>query len=588
MFTSTRLQRLAGLAVCLTMVVALVSACNPAPTPAPTTPPTAATKAPAPTAVPSTPVPPTPVPPTSTPAGPKLAQKQVIRIPLSRLGGSIDPSLSYGQGYEFVLNLFDGLTRIDFATGKLLPLAAEKWEASADGKTWTFTLKQGMTWSDGKPVTAKDFVYAVLRILDPKTKAPLASDMFTLVGAEDYNGGKSTDPASVGVKAVDDRTVQYTLKAASADFPRTVSGETFFPMPQWAIEKSGTEGDAWMKPGNIVVNGPYTLSFLKPDQGATLVRNEAYKGKKPILEKAEWVFFESYTSQSLLAFESGDLDMGWVPGTDLERVSKDAKLSKMVAEFPVAATAFIVFDTSSKPLDNVKLRRALSLAVDRERLNNIVLKKQYAPAYTVVPKQVEGYSAALALKPTAAEAKALLAEAGYPDGKGLRELEVTFPAGDERRLIMEAVQAMWLETLGVKVKLNSMESAAYSAWTKTKREKQETYDMRGIVRLTVLSTSPVGWYNAVFAPKVDYTINRWKNAAFADLIEKGQFEMDTAKRAKTYQDAEALLLADMPVIPLYHTLSRWVIQPYVKGLVLNAIESAGQIIDVRDVYIEQH
>ncbi|MBM4429435.1 MAG: hypothetical protein FJ026_03680, partial [Chloroflexi bacterium] len=333
MFASTKLQRTVVLVVSLTMVLALAAACAPAPTPTPTAPPAAPTKPPA----------PTPVPPTPTPAGPKLAKEQVIRIPLSRLGGSIDPSLSYGQGYEFVLNLFDGLTRIDFATGKLLPLAAEKWEVSADGKTWTFALKQGMTWSDGQPVTAKDFVYAVLRILDPKNKAPLASGMFMLQGAQEYNGGKSTDPATVGVKAVDDRTVQYILKSPSADFPRTVSGETFFPLPQRAIEKYGTEGDAWMKPGNIVVNGPYTLSVLKPDQGATLVRNEAYKGKKPTIEKAEWVFFESYMSQSLLAFESGDLDMAWVPGTDLERVTKDAKLSKMMAEFPVAATAFLVF-----------------------------------------------------------------------------------------------------------------------------------------------------------------------------------------------------------------------------------------------------
>jgi len=575
MFASIKLQRLVGLAVCLTMVVTLVSACGPAPTPTPTTPPAAATKPPA----------PTPVPPTPTPAGPKLAKEQVIRLPMSRLTGSIDPSLTFGQGSEWVPNLFDALTRIDPTTGKVLPLAAEKWEVSADGNTWTFTLKQGMTWSDGKPVTARDFVYAALRRLDPKNKAPLASDLFMLRGAQPYNAGEVTDPATVGVKAVDERTVQYTLVCPRADFPRVVAaGEGFLPLPQWAIEK---HGDKWMEPGNIVVNGPYTISVHKPDQVIELTRNEAYKGKKPTIEKAIYVLFEKYKQQSLLAFEAGDVDIAWIPGTDLERVTKDAKLSKMLVEFPVAHTANLIFDTSNKPFDDVRVRRAFSLAVDREKLNNIVLKKQFAPAYTAVPELVEGYAPSLALKYDPEEAKKLLAEAGYPGGKGMREIELTARPTEEIRPILEAVQAMWQETLGVKVKVNLMEEKAFRAWFANIKEKKEHYDIQGTRSFTINSASGSDWFNVIFHPKADYYTSRWENAAFADLIDKAQCEKDATQRAKMYQEAEAMLLADMPVIPLYHTVARWVIPPYIKGIVL-PIEAGGTTIDLRDLYIEAH
>ncbi|MCZ7573662.1 MAG: peptide ABC transporter substrate-binding protein [Ardenticatenaceae bacterium] len=580
----------------IVILLGLAAGCGPAATPPPPAPTTAPAAAQAPTAAPTAPpaaepttAPPTQAP-TTVPTAPPAAE-QVLLVPLSRLGGSIDPGLSYGQGYEFLLNLFDGLTRVDYATGELVPAVAEKWDISADGTVYTFHLRSELEWSDGTPVTAGDFEYSWKRTLDPKTEAPIASDLYHIKGAEAYNKGENTDPESVGVKVLDDLTLQVTLEAARPGFPADVAGVVYYPLPRWAIEKYGTEGDAWMKPGNIVVNGPYTIATLEPDQEVVLVRNENYKGEpKPAIDKATWVLFESYISQSLLAFEAGELDIAWVPGTDLERVRNDPSLSKMMQEYAVAATAHLTFDTTNPPFDDARVRRALSLAVDREVLNNVILKGQYAPAYTSVPPQLPGYSAeaaAILKEGGPEEAKTLLAEAGYPGGEGLREIEYVGPSSDEYRLIAEALQGMWQDTLGVTVNLNLMESKALSAWAQSHKQNKESYDIRGVRRMTMLSTDPAGWYNGIYDPDIDWLDIRWQDDRFTELIRQGRYEQDPVKRAKMYQEAEMIFMEASPVIPFYHTVARWVVQPYVKGLAF-PVESAGQIIDLRPISVESH
>lgn len=591
MFARKRSKPANGLVLIL-IVILVISGCSPT-TAQPPPPATAAPKVelPTPTVEVATSIPeteaPTTVPDTPTPpTAPPVAQE--IRIPLSRLGGSIDPGLSYGQGYEFLPNLFDGLTRLDYATGKLLPAVAEKWDVSDDGTVYTFHLKTGLEWSDGTAVKAGDFEYSWRRTLDPNTQSPVASDLYPIKGAEAFNKGENTDPASVGIKVVDDLTLEVTLEANQPGFPYSVAGVDFFPLPRWAIEKFGIEGDAWMKPENIVVNGPYTIAVLQPDQEVVLVRNEKYKGARPAIDKATWTLFESYMSQSLLAYEAGELDMAWVPGTDLERVLNDADLSKMVREYAVAATAHMTFDTTNPPFNDPKVRLAFSMAIDRETLVNIVLKGQYASAYTSVPPQLMGYSdeaAAILKNSSAEEAKRLLAEAGYPNGQGLREIEYVGPSSDEYRLIAEAMQGMWQDTLGVKVTLNLMEGSALSAWAKTHKDNKEPYDIRGVRRVTVLSTDPVSWFNSIYDPDIDYLDIRWNDARFTELINQGRYELDLAKKEQMYQEAEVILMQAAPVIPFYHTIARWVVQPNVKGLFF-PVESAGQIIDLRPIYIE--
>ena len=253
-----------------------------------------------------------------------------------------------------------------------------------------------------------------------------------------------------------------------------------------------------MKPGNVVVNGPYTIAKLEPDQEVVLVRNENYKGEpKPAVDKAVWVLFESYTAQSLLAFEAGDLDTARVSGDDLERVQKDPKLSKLLQSPSMAATCFCTFDTTNPPFNDPRVRRAFSLAVDRKTLCDMVLKRAHAPAYTGVPPQVVGYTPDAAIKDDPEEARKLLAEAGYPGGQGLREIEAFGDSSGEWRLLAEALQAMWQDTLGVTVKLNLMESKSMSAHYTKIKEENLPYDIRVGRRLTIMSSDPVGWYEVI-------------------------------------------------------------------------------------------
>jgi len=520
-------------------------------------------------------------------ATPEPAPEQVLFVPLTRLGGSIDPSLSYGQGYEFLPNLFDGLTRVDYTSSKLVAAVAEKWDISEDATVFTFYLKDGLEWSDGTPVTAGDFEYSWLRTLDPETQSPTASDMYCIEGAEAYNKGESSDPESVGIRVVDDLTLEVTLAGPRPAFARDVSGVVYFPLPEWAINEYGSEGDEWMKPGHITTNGPYVIGELEPDQEVVLVRNENYKGDRPAIDKATWVLFEHYMAQSLLAFEAGDLDMAWVSGDDLERVQDDAKLGQLLQEYQIGATCFCTFDTTNPPFDDPRVRLAFSLAVNREQLNNIILKGTYDPAYTAVPPKVVGYTPDAAITGDVEEAKRLLAEAGYPNGEGLRVIAPHGSSGGEWRLLAEALQAMWQENLGVTIELNLMESKALSAYSKKLVEETLPYDIRIGRRITVLSSDPVNWYNNLFDPDNDWLRTRWGNEQFLDLIREGRYEQDLEKQAEIYQEAEKVLLEDMPVIPLYHTVARWVVQPYVTGLVFPA-ESAGQIIDLRPVSIQAH
>lgn len=537
-------------------VAFLVFGCAPAAAPTPT----AAPAAPP----PATSAPPAAVPATATPAGPKLAKEQVVRI-ADLEWAHLDPGVGGGRGLEPVQNIFEGLVGVDWDTNQLIPLEAEKWDVSSDGLVYTFRLRRGMKWSDGNALTARDYEWAWKRNLDPATASTFPATLYAVKGAEAFNKGQVKDPDSVGVKAVDDLTLRVTLERLTPYFLSVLTYQPAYPLPRWAVEKGGKK---WTNsPETLIGNGPFMLQKWQPGVEAVAVRNPNYWGPKPTLEKIVWRFYQDPTGQSLTAYEAGELDQASVPPGQLERVKKDPVLSKEAVVFPRSGTWFLVLDTAQKPLTEVKVRQALSLAIDREKLSNVILKGVFTPANTITPYNIAGYNPQAALKGGAAEAKRLLTEAGYPGGQGFPELSLTYETGITQKLTMEAVQGMWKEVLGINVKLDPLETAAFRAWRTARKTQPNVY----LVSWLSDYPDPFNWFNTLWDSKADFFNSHWQNAEFDKLARQGLEELDAAKRKKIYEDAEVILMSDAAIVPVTGMDQWFVIKPYVKGIIHFAI-----------------
>ncbi|MBI3739525.1 MAG: peptide ABC transporter substrate-binding protein, partial [Chloroflexi bacterium] len=351
--------------------------------------------------------------------------------------------------------------------------------------------------------------------------------LYAVKGAEAFNKGQSKDPDSVGVKAVDDLTLRVTLERPTPYFLSTLTYQPTYPLSRSAVEKGGKK---WTNaPETLISNGPFMLQKWQHDVEAVAVRNPNYWGAKPVLEKIIWRLYQDPTAQSLTAYEAGELDQAVVPETQYERV-----------------------------------RQALSLAIDRDKLTKVILKGGRTPANTIAPFNIPGYNPQAALKGGAEEAKRLLADAGYPGGQGFPELTLSYQTGAINKLITEAVQGMWKETLGVNVKLDPLELSAFRAW-RTARKNQPL----NIYMVSWLSDypDPYNWFNTLWDSKSDFYTTGWQNADFDKLARQGLEELDATKRKKIYEDAEVILVRDAAIVPLT-TMDQWfVIKPYVKGII---------------------
>jgi len=530
--------------VVLALIVALafVAACA-APTPEPTKPPAAA--------------------PTPT-KGPALAKEQILRVPTGE-PPSLDPGLAQDTtSLGIVVQLFDALLDVD-DKGNLIPMLAEKWSVSPDGLTYTFNIRKGPKWTDGTPVTAKDFEYAWKRAADPATASPYAKATYPIKNAMKFNKGEIKDPDAVGVKATDDYTLVVTLEEPAGYFLRLASTWTLMAVPRQAIEKHGKK---WTEAGNIVTNGPFKLEKWEHDKELVLVPNPDYWGKKPTLTKVIRPIYPGGTeAQQLAAYENNELDAGVaLPPADVDRILKDPVLSKEVYVYDSSGTYFLSINNKKPPLNDKRVRQALSMVLDRQKIIDLA-KVIGKPAPIITPPGIDGHNPAFAkyTKVDVAGAKKLLAEAGYPDGKGMRELVYTYNTAAVHKTIAEYLQATWKETLGINVKLESMEWAVFLKW-----RTEADYD---IYRGGWLSDyeDPNNWHNILWDSAQDYFNVKWKNDEFDKLVRAARGESDPKKRKEMYEQAEQILAEEMPVIPIYYYGGRELVRPYVDGWVRGRI-----------------
>ncbi len=315
-------------------------------------------------------------------------------------------------------NLFEGLVFIDQRDGSLQMGVAESMDVNDEQTEFTFVVRDGVTWSDGTPLNANDFEWSWKRVLDPETKSEYTTALYPLKNAVKIDSGE-VPLEELGVNAADEKTLVVTLEGPTPYFPLLAATWTYYPVPRHVVE---AEGDAWVEAGTMVSNGPYVLTAWEHDQSMTLERNENYYGEQPTITRADYTLFTDPVAQALVAFENNELDQAQVAGADLDRARNDPNLGPLVQVFPRSGTAFIICDTTTPPTDDVRVRQALALAIQRDALANGVLKGEFSPAQTILPPDIPGYNEAAALGEDVEKAKQFLADAGYADGQGFPEL----------------------------------------------------------------------------------------------------------------------------------------------------------------------
>ncbi len=475
---------------------------------------------------------------------------------------SIDPALVTGESDgRLARALFEGLTVPDPRTLEPRPGQAARWETSADGLTWTFQLRSGLHWSDGAPLGARDFVWSWLRALDPATAARNPGLLAVIAGAEDYLRAPAGGPAGVGLAAPDDTTLVVRLARPVPYLLHLTSLPAWLPVPRRAIERWG---DRWTLPGHIVSNGAFTLERWQPNDRFELVRNPRYRdaARVRLARVVAYSVDDLITSTNL--YKAGRLDWntsGYVPSPFVPSLRGDADFRAA----PFQAVYFYSLNVARPPLDDVRVRRALDLAVDREAIARDLLRGSRLPWGRFTPEGYPGYPAPAAVRYDPARARALLAAAGFPGGRGFPRLSILFNTSEDHRRIAEAVQAMWRGTLGIRVDLQNMEWGSAMAATRGLR-----YD---VARRSWIGDflDPVSFLEAMRSGG-DNNRTGWSDARYDALLDSARSQPDPAARLRTLARAESLLLADGPLIPVYHYVTAELVKPYVGGMWPNALD----------------
>lgn len=490
-------------------------------------------------------------------------EQQVFRFMFSE-PTSLDIGLVvYGaNGTQF---LFERLVMLN-ENNELVPAAASRWETNRTGDRWTFHLRPDGRWSDGRPVTAHDFEYAFKRFLDPKNGNPFAYFYYEIKGAKAFNQSLTTDPASVGIRAQDNLTLIIETERACPYLPYIVAFGTSAPVPRWQVERFGAK---WTEPEHCVSNSSYRLTAWAHGASLTFGLNEQYAGPhKSTLEQIR-ILFSDATHSALAAYENNETDWIFLDAPDLARVRDDPVLKKELAIEPYPATWYLFFRTEQAPFNDVRVRQAISHAIDREAICRVALQGLGLPAYSMIPPGLPGYAGdrlrpLQAFDPTIA--RQLLAEAGYPGGRGFPKTELWLRnAPASLRTVAEALQAMLKDQLGIDVTIQLTERKLY-----TEKMLQRTLPL-SLITYSSDFPDPGNMLAQVWHSQPEGSGRHdWKNERFDQLVDQASGEMNPSKRLELYQEAERLLISDAGGVFLLHPKFAELRKAWVRGISRNA------------------
>ncbi len=516
------------------------------------------------------------------PPGTKLHATQHIVIGNGAEPATLDPGKIEGRPESnLTVELFEGLVTQD-RDGKVAPGVAEKWESRDNGKVWVFTLRKDAKWSDGSPVTAADFEYAFQRMVDPKTASQYAwflGKASNVLNATAITEGKQP-PSALGVKAINPTTLQMTLEKPVAYLVSTLVHGSLMPVPRKVIEKFG---DKWTDPANIIGNGPFKLVERVVNERMVLEKNPHYWNKsKVVIEKVTYLPINNQSAE-YQRYRANAIDLttdGGVPAEQVKQIRQE--IPDEIKLWPQLATYFFFYNFRDPIFQDLRVRRALSLAIDRDVIVKNILNTGETPAFGMTPDIADGFAPivhdwqALSLSARQAEAKRLLQEAGYGPGKPLK-FQLLYNTNEQHKKIALVMAAMWKRVGHVEVELVNQEWKTF-------------LDTRNRGEFQVVRGAWIADYNEastmidLFHSKHGNNDGKYANPKFDELIDKAKVTLDFEARKKLYQDAERILGQDFPAVFTHYYSCRRLIKPWVQGYGKNP---QGRI-QARDLYLLAH
>ena len=475
---------------------------------------------------------------------------------------SLDPHHIEGvPEHNIYMCLFEGLVTYNPETLAPEPAVAERWESSEDKLTWTFYLRKDAQWSDGVPITAQTFVDSWLRFLSPETAAAYAYLPGMIIkGASEYNAGEA-GPENVAIRAIDDHTFQFELVGPAPYALGMLAHYAFSCVPLHAVEKHGT---AWIHPENFVGNGPFTLKNWIPHDKIVMTKNETYWDKENV-GIDELIFFPIDDQNTTInMYLQGDID--WIEEVPNARL-EEMKLRDEYHCDPILSVYYYQFNTTCAPFDDVRVRKAFSMAIDRQTLVDRVTRGGQSPAFGMVPPMAN-YEPVIGFEEDYEEAKRLLAEAGYPNGEGFPDFSLIYNTSEGHKLIAQYIQQQWNEHLNVECEIENQEWATF-------------IDNRQGQNFTV---ARAGWGGDYADPntflqdlmhsKSGNNDGRYSNPEYDALLKKASLMPAGQERYDVLRQAEMIAIAeDQALMPIYHyTRTHWIDTDVWGGWYTNALD----------------
>lgn len=504
---------------------------------------------------------------------PKTRVEEGIKDRVLYLGNLSEPTdldpqvITSQQDFYIVSSLFEGLVGHNPKDASPIPGVADHWEISADGLVYTFHLRPSAMWSNGYRLTADDFVKSYRRILSPGIASEYRYLHYVVTNAQAYAEGKLKDFSQVGYQAVDEHTLRITLREPTPYFLAMLSHPSWYPVPLATIEKFGgadKRGTDWTKPGNFVGNGPFTLGDWKVHDVVTVVKNDGYWDRVHVsLQAINFYPIESADTEER-AFRSGQLDVtATIPSAKLDTYRKEHP--DQLQQSPFFGTYFLRFNTHVKPLDDARVRRALAMSIDRDAIVKAILRGGQLPAFSLIPPNLPDYKGSPGFTNNPTQARQLLADAGYPGGKGFPKLEYLFNTNEAHKQIAEALQQMWKRELNIDITLVNQEAKVYEATMAAGNYQIARYAWVGDY------LDPSTFLDMMTSASGNNQTG-WSSSQYDQAVERSDHEMDATKRVGEIAEAESLLMKDMPICPIYFYTRDYLKQPFVKGWLPNLLD----------------
>ena len=513
------------------------------------------------------------------PPGTPLAQEQVLRRGNGSEPGTLDPHKSKGiPASRIQRDLYDGLV-LEAADGSLIPGVATHWEISEDGLRYTFHLRKSL-WSNGDPVTAEDFVVGMRRTVDPATGSDYATTLASIRNAPEITAGKLPS-TTLGVKALDDYTLEIELAGPTPYFLGLLTHSTTYPIHRASYEQFG---DKFTRPSNLVGNGAYKLTEWVVNSHIKLERNHLYWDDENTTINTVFYYPTEDTDSEVLRYRAGEIDFTnyEVPSSAIPTLRESIPDELYIT--PWFGNYYVGMNVTRPPFkDNIKLRKALTMAIDREILTDKVLRDGVIPAYGFVPPGTLNYTSFeydwkdWPREKRLAEARRLYEEAGYSKDNPLR-IEYRYNTNENHKKIALAVTTMWRKNLGVYSSIINQEWKVFLD-VRVSRRVTESY-----------RDAWIGDYNDPYTfLELGISTNRlnysgFNNPRYDELLRLSGQEYNVEKRRKLLQDAEAIMMEEYVAAPIYYYVSKRLIKPYVKGYVNNVLDHH----HTKDMYILQH